>query len=329
MAKKIGSIFILIIVFILLPGTGEAGAFLERTSFFLEPYYTRLDPDQINDSISASKNWVEEMEGELVQDVEADIEETMDDHPELPEDPDQYYIMSEFQETLMVEDKLESTYGLKAGFTHSIPDFWADIYVQGESFGASSEMSGDIDIRLDITEEENFDQTVFVDVEGNSDHEIDLSMRGVGAGVMPELSSDINLILGLAYYQGRAEIEHESDVEIYHSPDNELAEALELEDYQDIKFGYESNLELRGSLGMRLGANYNYQLTDNFSLNMRGQIRVINIDTKMTDRSYSPEVPGNILDEYFERDDFEFETPAEFEENLGGLEIGAALKYSF
>jgi len=323
-------VFLLVISFHFFTARGASAEEMNESEhqwqISFSPYYTTLDPDEINDMIDEAREWSEYMEQALLEDFVAFIEEETDD----------VYISSSREREPARDDQIEDTVGLEMGLGYDVSGLMGRVFVAGSRMSPASDMSGKISGDVLVESREEDDEMIYIDVEGEMSHEADLNINKVSAGIQPELTDNLGLTISVGTYWGDGEVNHESTGELAYEPedvdeyeDEELRNVIEdMEDINDAHLKYSSELEITPSLGARIGLSYDYQVSDSFNLRAEGIIREVSADIE-TDRDVvEVAADDTLLEDYYE-DEFDFELPSEFSEDLGGLEFRLGGSYSF
>ncbi len=272
-------------------------------------FYTTLDPGEINDTIEDVQGWVEDMEEDLGSDLRREIEDE--------EDFDR--VTTDVSEVPMHPDEIEWGRGFSAGLSYNIPDFAGKAIVMGERFTADSKMEGNIDGGIEIIEDNEV--LYVIDLSGESENEVDLSLQGGYAGVQPELTDNLTLTLAAGYYWGEGEVYHRSTGSV--DSDDEV-----LEDYYEHgEVEYTADLDFGGSLAGKLGLDYSYPVTANLNLRASGLMRILEMEVKRT-QDLETDGDAGIIRDYYE-DEFDFELPSSFDEDMGGFEAALGINVEF
>ncbi len=318
----------------------------ERFSLYISPSYARMEPEEINDMLEDVHDWGKEMEDALTDDFRHLIRGAVEENNENENENggmENLSIDIDESKSPMYTDDIESAPGLEAGLSYDIPDFIGTVTFGGGSYRARSSMSGDIEADTVIEhrdpDDENFaDDVLWVDLKGESENDVNFTLNNVSAGFAPELFENFHLRVSLGAYWGSGEVTHKSTGEMEYHPedvddldeDDERRDILEeLKKYdEDALLEYEKEFDLLPSAGARLGASYDYELTESLSLRAAGEMRWLSIDFEGGPESSTTRADGTLLEEYYE-DEFAFELPGEFEEDLNGAELSLGINIDF
>ena len=310
----------------------EAGR--ERYSLQVQPIYTWLEPEEINDMMEDVHTWGNYMEDALTEDFQELIEDTAEDMEVLSFDMDR-------ATTPMHTDDIENAPGIKGGLAYDIPDFFGPLVLRGGRIWASSSMSGEIKSETEIKhsgEEDFADDDLRFELSGEMENEVDININSVSLGFEPEIFENINLMVDLGVFWGSGEYIHESTGKMEHHPEDldELDEEdqrhailEELKKYDDdALLAYESDLKLAPTPGARVGASYDYSLTERVSLRASALLRLLDIEFESGDKQQTTSADGSLLEDYYQ-EEFDFQLPDKFEENLNGAELSLGINVDF
>lgn len=192
--------------------------------------------------------------------------------------------------------KIEQGLGYRAGIqlspvAHRLLDF--DIYphIKYERNFTSRRAEAEFASTGKMTEyeDEELEQFIPYELEGSTNTELELSLRGITLPLLIPVFETIDLVFTPLYFWGDGEIVHNDDAEFTYTDGEDIPDELE-EFLQEVAGEHsletEELFDISSSLGWKLGAEYAYQLTETLSLFARGSFRSLKMDIDVHNREY-------------------------------------------
>ncbi len=293
----------------------------EDISLYLGGSYSFIDPDELNTVISDVYSWSNEIAADMENDIKNDIDNLEYDTNVKPD----------YSKEPLQKDKINSETGLTGAlFYHNVSSFLDNISLQGEYSELNSDMDGNIDADMNIYSEDTSDgeDKVNFKINGDINNSVNAFLRGLSVNINPQLTSSLKMSAGAGYYWGSGNLVHESTLDFNYEPeDSNIANDLNLEEYEGAELNYYADLDFEGSLGTKLGMIYEHHLSDSLSIITTGVYRKLELDV-IVNENYNSGGKTEMYKNYLNEED-DFRPPSKFTEDLSGYKVDLGIYYNW